>query len=148
MFITQTFYAYSESTFHIWTYRDDAFFDFTGIKVPVMIQYSLISGRIVPYFNGGVSFLGIIRKKYLHIRETETYLSHEINTSDDSDLTFYPGEIAGLLGAGIKIKITGNLKLNLQGRIELGHGLFKSGAESREYSQYSLQPTILLGVSF
>ena len=147
LFIRQTFYSYGESSYGVEKYKDDAFFDFTGMKIPVMIQYSFTSGGLVPYLNGGISFLGFIKKNYLHIRETESY-GYEINTTEDNDMQFHPGELTGLLGAGIRLKITNNLKIDLQGRIELGSGLFKPGTELREYSQHSLQPTVLLGVSF
>lgn len=147
LFIRQTFYSYSESSFQVQKYKDDAFFDFTGIKIPVMIQYSFTSGKIVPYLNGGISCLGILQNNYNHIRETESY-GNEIDTNEDNDMQFQTVELTGLLGAGIKLKITNSLRIDLKGRIELGNGIFKPITGLKEFSQYSLQPTLLLGIFF
>ena len=68
LFVRQTFYSYSESSYGVQEFKDDAFFDFTGMKIPVVIQYAFTSGGIVPYLNGGISCMGFIKKNYLHIK--------------------------------------------------------------------------------
>ncbi|MBG0858456.1 MAG: outer membrane beta-barrel protein [Bacteroidales bacterium] len=147
MFLKQNFYSYREYSIQTQILRDDAFFDFTGIKIPVMLQYSFPSGRIIPYLNIGASYMLLIRKNYLHIRETETY-NHDIYTSEDSDMTFHFGEPAVVVGTGVKIRITGNLKLNIQGRFEMGKGLFNSATALFNYSQFSIQPTFMVGIAY
>ncbi len=148
LFIKQTFYSYSESEgFGTQIYRDDAFFDFTGIRIPLLISHSLSSGNIKPYINEGIALTGFLSKKYIHIRETEIY-STEITTREDSDLKYLPGELTLLLGTGIKFKISGRLEADIQGRIELGHGLLYPGKEADKPKQYSVQPAFLVGISF
>jgi len=147
LFLKQNFYSYSEYSIASYTYRDDAFFDFTGIKLPIMLQYSFTSGRLIPYVNAGISYLAFIQKNYLHIRETESY-SHDITTDEDSDMPFYFGEASAVCGAGLKIRIISNIKLNIQGRIEIGRGLFNAETPLKSYKQFSIQPTFLAGITF
>lgn len=146
MFLKQNFYSYNESTFSMQTKKDDVFFDFTGIKVPVMFQYLFTTGRTRPYFNVGASCMKTIQKNYLHIAELESY-SHEIITSEDRDINISPFELTGLIGGGLKIRLNGNLKLNIQGLIEVGPGLLKPEKIVNSFKQYSLQPSIIIGIS-
>jgi hypothetical protein len=155
MFTKQTFYSYSEEagSYPATIYRDDAFFGFTGIKLPLLVQYSLSSHKIIPYFNAGVSYTPYINRYYLHIREIEN-TSHVITTTEDNKISCNKDEITGILGAGFKLRILKNIKLNVQGRVELGNGLLKENP-NLNYSQHSLesnihsiQSTLLIGISF
>ena len=153
MFLKQTFYSYSEKTTSNYIYRDDAFFEFTGLRLPLLLQYSFTSHGIIPYLNAGVSYTFFINKNYLHIRETECLLyGHDILTNEYNDISFNAGEISGLLGAGLKIRIVNNIKLNFQGRIEFGQGIFENNDDSKsdvyKFNQYSFQPTFLVGITF
>ncbi|NLN30915.1 MAG: hypothetical protein GX158_06755 [Bacteroidales bacterium] len=148
IFLKQSFYSYSETPGQTTIMnRDDAFFGFTGIRIPLLLRYHLSSAGIRPYINGGIALTGFISKKYVHIQETETY-GNIILTSEDSELKNLPGEITGLLGTGIKIKIMHGLEAEIQGRIEVGHGLLNSGADREKLKQYSVQPAFLIGINF
>jgi len=148
MFLKQNFYTYNEWKELISkTVRDDAFFDFTGINLPLMLQYSFTSGRIIPYLNAGLSCTTFIRKNYLHIRETESS-SSIIVTNEDSNLHIGPGEIGGLVGVGLKLRLINSIHLNLQGRIVIGNGLFDNSSEPIIDKQHSIQPTFLVGINF
>jgi hypothetical protein len=150
MFTKQTFYSYSEEagSSDISFVRDDAFFEFTGIKLPLLIQYSLTSHRIIPYFNAGVSYTPNFKINYLHIREIED-VNYNITTTEDNDFLFKKGEITGILGTGFKVRLANKTKLNVQGRIELGSGLFRGNpGVTVTYIQYSIQSTFLIGITF
>jgi hypothetical protein len=148
IFIKQTFYSYSEEarSFPASLYRDDAFFEFTGIKLPLLVQYSLASHKITPYINAGVSYTPYFKRYYLHIREEEN-TNHVITTTEDNDIPCKKGEITGILGAGLKLRALNSIKLNVQGRIELGNGLFKENPNMK-YSLHSIQSTFLIGITF
>jgi len=47
-----------------------------------------------------------------------------------------------------KIKIMHGLEAEIQGRIEVGHGLLNSGADREKLKQYSVQPSFLIGINF
>jgi len=148
MFMKQNFYSYSENAKGVTLQRDDAFFEFTGIKLPLMLQYSFSSGKIIPYVNGGFSYQAFIRKDYDHIRESENY-NHEIFISVDHNLNFYRGEIAGALGTGLKIRLMNDIKLSIQGRMEIGPGFFNPEEDGyKNFNQISLQPTFMVGIMF
>lgn len=149
LYLRQTFYAYSEripSSFQI--VRDDAFFDFTGIKLPLLFKYSFNSGKISPFISGGFSTQVFIDGNYLHIMETEYTNTNEINTSEDTYFTINPFEISSVCAAGLRLRFMNNTILDIQGRVEFGTGLFDESEDVKEYRQHSLQPSMLIGFSF
>jgi hypothetical protein len=147
-FLKQNFYAYSEETEIFTLYRHDFFFDFSGIKLSPMLQYSFTSGKLVPYMTAGLSYMTYIQKNYLHILET-IHSNNEVFTSESNTMDFNSGEFAGLLGAGIKLRLLNNINLNIQGRMEVGQGLFTGQIKKiASYSQLSLQPTLMVGITF
>ncbi|MFH0843069.1 MAG: hypothetical protein V1903_10655 [Bacteroidota bacterium] len=144
LFLKQNFYAYSESTESYLLIRDDAFFEFTGVKLPVLLQYSFMSGKIAPFGSAGLSAQKLIQNSYLHIHEVENINTHEISTAEDNNLTFKPLDISFIYTIGAKIRLVNNLVLNVQGLVEMGQGLFNLSS----VRQSSLQTTVLVGISF
>jgi hypothetical protein len=146
----QTFYTYSEwKDFH-GTIRSDAFYDFTAVKAPVMFRYSPLTGKkFVPYISAGIAFQYLLDHNFRNIEEIENN-SHEISTYEYENFTFNPREITALAGIGVKTRLYNNIFLNLQGRVEYGGGLFKDPSVTSEpmFKQNSIQPFILLGVTF
>ena len=101
----QNFYCHGERTSISGDIsKDNAFFNFTGIKAPVLLQYSITGSRIVPYFNAGIAYQIFIDNNYHHTVETENTL-HEINTSEDNKYHFMAGEISAIGGIRNKNKI-------------------------------------------
>jgi hypothetical protein len=155
LYNNQSFYSYSERTGNAGsTIRDDAWFSFTGIKMPVLFQYSITGGRFVPYFNAGAAYQYFIKTDYLHNAESES-TSHEITTSEDQNMTFKKGEFTGVCGLGVRTRIFTTLNLHLQVMVEAGQGLFvnqlpedANGRQNKPYVQNSLQTTVLLGITF
>jgi hypothetical protein len=151
----QTFYVYSEYnryneylSEYNGIFRNDAFYDFTAVKVPLMLRYSLSGNRFVPYANAGVAFQYVIDHNFRHIEEFENS-SHEVSTNEYEDFTFNPQEISVLAGIGVRTRLFNDIFLNLQGRIEYGSGIFKITSEYIDsFKQYSIQPSILLSVTF
>jgi hypothetical protein len=120
----QSFYSYSErSNSSGGTTRDDAYFDFSGIKVPVLFQYSLTGGRFVPYVNAGMAYQYFIDTDYLHVAEAENAW-HDITTWEDSNMLFKTGELTAAGGFGVRTRIFNNLNLHLMLMLEYGKGLF------------------------
>jgi hypothetical protein len=152
----QSFYSYSERTGNAGSkIRDDAWFSFTGIKMPVLFQYSFTGGRVVPYFNAGAAYQFFLNTDYRHVAETESTISHEITTSEDQNMTFNKGELTGAGGLGVRTRIFTKLNLHLQCMVEAGKGLFVNellndvnARKNKPYVQNSFQTTVLLGITF
>ena len=155
LYTNQSFYCYGERANNAGGItRDDANFSFTGIKIPVLFQYSLTGGRIVPYLNAGVAYQYLIRTDYMHNAEIENTL-HEISTYEDSNMLFRAGEITGLAGLGIRTRMFNNLNLHLMFLFEAGQGLFLNTdptdtnyRTNKPYVQNSLQSSMLIGITF
>ena len=145
LILKQEFYSYFEGQPSGVIVREDSFYGFTAIKVPLQFQYSFSSGKLVPYLSAGASVTRFITSNYHHIKEIE-YSTHEISTLEDSNMKFRGQEICGVISAGIRMRIKGFTNLNIQGQFEIGNGLFQT--EKFQYIQNSIQPTILIGFIF
>ena len=152
---SKSFYCYSERENHAGgTTRDDAWFSFKGIKLPVLAQYSITGGRIVPYFNLGAAYQYFIKSEYLHNAEIENGM-HEITTVQDQNMLFKTGELSGVAGLGARIRIRGTANLHLSYMFEYGGGFFQnvnitdsSNRKNDPYVEHSIQSTLLLGITF
>jgi hypothetical protein len=144
----QTFYSYSEKTESFIFIRDDAFYEFTALKVPLMFQYSLGGMRVVPFVNGGVGAMVLLQDDYIHIRESEweNYGKPAVYITEDRKLTFAPYELSGIAGAGIKLRLINTINLRIEGRIEFGAGPLQN--DNSVFKQSSTQQSVLLGISF
>lgn len=156
LYTGQTFYNYEEKKINSSIHRNDAFFDFKAIKVPVLFQYSFTGKRVVPFVNAGVAYQSYLSGNYYHIEEIETSYN-DINTYDDKDLIFKKNELSCIAGFGVRTRLSGNLKLNLLTRVEYGSGVFintfpendfGTASYRKPYLQNSLQYSILIGLSF
>jgi hypothetical protein len=148
LYLKQTFYSYDEGSDYRGFIRNDVFFDFTGIKAPLLMQYSLTGKKLVPYFNAGIAYQYMARHSFLHIEEVENSL-HEINTNEYEDFHFKSGEISAVGGLGVRLRLSNGINLNCQGRAELGSGLFVNTKNNViQFKQNSIQSTILLGITF
>lgn len=153
LYINQTFYCYKEEILKNSSIsRYDAFFNFTGIKVPVLFQYSLTGSRIIPYINAGFAYQYNISKDYLQIKEVENTL-REIKTYEIRDLAVQAGEATVVTGIGLRTRMFNSLNLNIQGRFEIGTGFIeradeKSYHNTKPFKEQSMQATILLGITF
>jgi hypothetical protein len=150
LYLHQDFYTYSERKLINYNYsRDDAFYNFTAIKMPLLLQYSFTGKRIIPYFNGGITGMYFFNTGYRHISEVEEVYLNNIRIYEDNDMKFNIGEISATISAGVKIRVVNNAVLNIEGRFEFGTGLFnKLYPEIGSFNQYSIQPSILIGFSF
>jgi hypothetical protein len=150
IYLHQNFYSYGErSVPEIRYFTDDVYFEFSAFKLPLFLQYSFTGNRVVPYLNGGISGMFLIGKKYLHVTDIRNYGDDDIFTLEDSYMNLNFFELTAALGAGMKIRITGNTILNIEGRFEFGKGIFNnSTTDNISFKQYSLQPSILIGVNF
>jgi hypothetical protein len=154
-YTSQNFYCYEEYkdvTFN----RNEAFFDFTTIKAPFLLQYSVPGRRLVPFANAGVAYHYILSSNYRHIEEKENYFN-VISTYEDNDFKFKQGEISAVAGIGARFRLMNNIGLNFQTRFEYGSGLFINSftgeqfgkaSYSKPYKQNSIQMNILLGLTF
>jgi hypothetical protein len=155
LYNSQDFYSYSERENTVGGItRDDAWFSFKGIKVPMVFQYSLTGGRIVPSINAGAAYQFLIQSDYLHIAEIENTF-HEIFTYEDSNMLFKSGELTFVAGAGAKIRISGKMNLHLRYMLEAGKGIFINTDPTDinyngnvPYVQKSFQSTFMLGITF
>jgi len=151
----QTFYSYEENIHgNIYTDRSDFNFEFTGIKMPVLFQYSFTGARIVPYINAGFAYQFILNQDYLQTKEREYLPLKEVTTSEYRNMELRSGEISGLGGLGLRTRIFNNLSIHFQARAEIGSGILVRIKEDGSYyegdpfDQKSLQTTFLLGITF
>jgi hypothetical protein len=133
--------------------RNDAIFDFTGIKVPVLFQYSFTGGKIVPFVNGGFAYQRFTKKSFLQISEVENTTSHEVRTYVFKTFVVPDGEISAIAGLGLRTRIFNNINLFVQGRIEVGQGALQksndySTSSEKPFKHNSIQSTLLLGIAF
>jgi hypothetical protein len=148
LYFKQTFYAYSEFTDFRGLVRNDAFYDFTGVKIPLLFQYSMTGMKFVPFVNGGVVYEQFVKHNFQHIAEVENS-QHEVSTYEYNDFKFKKWESNLVCGLGVKTRLLNNISVSLQGRVEYGHGLFiSSSLNLTDFKQNSIQTTFLLGVTF
>lgn len=149
LYLRQTFYIYEEKPISSGgTKRDDIFFNFRGIKLPVMLQYSLTGKRIIPYFNAGVAFNLLLQKDYFRIEEIERP-NNEVFTTEYRDYGMLPYEVSGSAGFGIRSRMKNNFILNIQGRVEYGTGIISPTQYfERLFKQNSIQANLLIGLTF
>ncbi|MFN8241436.1 MAG: hypothetical protein U0X39_11905 [Bacteroidales bacterium] len=149
LYIRQTFYSYSTKLLYSGNLeRHDAFFDFSAVRMPLLFQYSLNGARVIPYFNAGASATYYFGGNYRHIEELEN-IYNEIIITEDRDLFIRPFEFCMTGGAGLRIRLVNTMTLNIEGRFEYGSGLFKyQDPINNTFAQHSLQPSILIGLTF
>jgi hypothetical protein len=155
LYTKQTFYSYGKRPNNVvGTTIDDVNFGFTGIKLPLLLQYSITGKRIIPYVNAGVAYQFFIDNNYSHIAEEENFY-HEIHTTVNNDIKFKKGELTAIGGIGLRTRIFNDLLLNISGRAEYGKGIFNNDGRTQElivkrkpFLESSLQFTFLLGITF
>ena len=147
--LRHSFYSYTETETEIGNLiRNDAFFNFSAVKIPLFLKYSLGGSTFIPYINGGFTGTYLLKKNYYHISETETP-NHNIYTSEDNNMIFKKLEIGFSAGAGVKIGILNNMFIVVESRIESGNGIFDMEyPRPNSFRQRSLQPILLLGLQF
>lgn len=147
LYHNQTFYSFAEeiNIYDRFT-KNDAFFNYKALKVPLMLRYTFSERRIKPFVNAGFAGTFFLQSKYLHICEKESYHGTSIEINEDSELIFKPYEISGLAGTGINFRAVNTINLRLEARIEFGSGIFSN--KDKSFFQYSLQQTLLLGIVF
>jgi len=146
----QIFYCYNETQNSLSVFsRDDAFFNFTGVKFPVLLQYAITGKRIVPYINGGGACQLLINSDYRHINELEDLPFKSVFINEDRNLKFKSKEITAICGLGARTRIFNNYNLFIEVRAEAGSGLFDKTYENITlFKQKSFQPSFLLGITF
>jgi ribosomal protein L27 len=155
LFNSQDFYCYSERENNVGGItRDETNFSFSGLKFPILFQYSLTGGRIVPYVNAGVAYQYFLSTDYHHVAEQENTF-HEIFTYHDSNMLFKSGELTGAGGLGVRTRIFSSINIHLMYMFEYGKGLFintdptdTNNRKNDPYVENSLQSTFMLGITF
>ncbi len=154
LYTEQTFYVYDERVNNQgYTVRNDVFFNFSGIKMPLLLQYSVSGHRLMPFVNAGCSYQIQLDKGYNNTEEIVNTDLHEVRTSENRDLIFLNYEVTAILGGGIRARVLNSLNLHIEGRIEMGSGLFNKSSQSlfageKPFKQSSLQAGLLLGITF
>lgn len=147
-----SFYGYQEEMKLEGLSRNDAHIKFTGIKVPVMFQYSFTGNKLVPFINAGFAYEMISNKYYFHDEEIETP-ANNILTYSDSNMDLKSGALSGLAGFGVRTRIFNNIKLQVQGRVEYGQGIMHQDYDTlnngeRPFTQNAMQASLLIGLTF
>jgi hypothetical protein len=143
------FYSYTERDFQFENIsRDDVHFGFTGITLPVLVQYSFTGRKLIPFISAGISATGILKPDYYRVQEEEYPSRGAIMTTEYRDKLFLTDAISGLAGAGIKFRSKTNNWISLQGRVSYGQGLFRISDSLKSFKQHSLQASLLAGFTF
>lgn len=147
LYHNQTFYTFSEQLDYNGRFtKNDAFFDYKALKVPVMLRYSLTNMRIKPFVSAGLAGTFFLKSNYLHISEKEDYFGTSVEINEDSKLVFKPYELSAVAGAGLNFRVVNTVNLRLEGRFEFGSGIFST--EDQPFKQHSIQQTVLIGIVF
>jgi hypothetical protein len=155
LYTKQTFYSYGIRPNNVGgTTIDDANFGFTGVKLPLLLQYSITGRRIIPYVSTGVAYQLFIDNNYSHIAEEENSY-HEISTTADNNIKFKKGELTAIGGIGLRTRLFNDLLLNISGRAEYGKGVFNNEGRIQElivkkkpFLESSMQFTFIIGITF
>jgi hypothetical protein len=144
----QSLYSYDEQDLLFSTkIRNEAFIDFTTFKIPILLQYNFNRKNAIPYFNFGISSMFFFNKKYLQINEKETHSS--IFISESNSLEYKPAEMSLAIGTGLKRRLTGDILLNAEGRVEAGLGVFsQKNDEGKSFKEHSFQASVMIGIIF
>lgn len=150
LFLKQTFYSYNKEILpRSIISTDDAFFDFSALRLPFLLQYSLSGSNYRPFLNLGLTGSWFMQRNYLHINERQSTYDKSIFTTVSKDLEIRNIEMSFCAGGGIKFKIAENLHLNVEARVEVGSGLFKIPEDEKlTVSQYSIQSGIFTAITF
>ncbi|HLN55731.1 MAG TPA: hypothetical protein VK207_07050 [Bacteroidales bacterium] len=147
LYHNQTFYSFSEELDYNGHFtKNDAFFDYKAVKVPVLLKYTFSNKRIKPFVSGGLAGTFFLQSDYLHIIEDEDYFGTSIEINEDRQLAFKPYELSAVAGAGINFRFVNTVNLRLEGRLEYGTGIFST--EGLPFKQHSVQQSVLLGIVF
>lgn len=156
LYTSQNFYFYKERILTV-TRRnsvDDVFFNFSAVKFPVLLQYSLTGHRMVPFVNAGIAFQYFRKSDYIHYQLAQNYFD-EYEPHELREFAFNKTEFSTVGGIGVRARISGNINLNLQLRVEKGNGMFVNRRDDlpdyikkRPYIQSSFQSVFLFGISF
>jgi hypothetical protein len=155
LYNSHKFYSYSQKD-NVFggTVRDDSWFSFTGVKIPVSVQYSITGSRLVPYVSLGAAYQLFLSKSYLHSSEIENSM-HEISTYVDQYMKLKSSEVTAIGGVGCRLRITGKVNLHLMCMFEYGKGFFENKFNDEfntrradPFITSSLQPSVLMGLTF
>jgi hypothetical protein len=155
LFMQHSFYSYSErDNVYGGITRDDAWYKLTGLKLPVMIQYSLTGNRIVPYAGLGAAGQYFLSTSYRHIAEMET-IAHVVNTTEDQDMIFKKWELTGVACVGARIRMVGKTNLGLTYMFDTGKGFFLNTNYYKDYSRKddpfninAIQHSVVMSLTF
>ena len=128
------------------TVRSYTSFSYTGIKVPVMLNFNFPGKKINGFARGGVAFSFLPEGSYLRKNETE-YINDIVRVGFDRSISLLTSESSVLLGGGIQYSITPTRAFSLELRGELGGGIFKSEV-FEGFKQNSQVISFLIGYSF
>jgi hypothetical protein len=119
---------------------------FTGLKVPVMINFNFPGKKINGFARSGLAFSFLNEGSYLRKNETE-YINDIVRVEFDQSLSFLNFEPSILLSGGLQYSITPTRALSMELRGEFGDGIFRSEVFAK-FRQNSQVFSLLIGYSF
>jgi hypothetical protein len=128
------------------TVRRYTSFSYSGIKVPVMINFNFPGKKINGFARSGLAYTLLTEGSYLRKNETE-YTDDVVRVEFDRSLSLLSSETSILLGGGIQYSITPTRVFSLELRSEFGQGIFKSEVFDK-FNQNSQVFSLLIGYSF
>ena len=137
MFFRSNVYMYYESSDWQGISRSDVNIDFTGIKVPLMLQARLMKGNLRPYVNAGVNFVFNLKKDYTREGEIENAL-HEVRMFTDNSMVLNKTIIGGIAGVGFRKEFNPRQNLFVEARGEYGSGIFTRGGMHQKTITFSI----------
>jgi hypothetical protein len=122
-YLADSYYAYSEHSDGVSTFRDDIMIDFSEIQVPLALRFTFGNRSIRPYFKAGLYKSFLIDRAYR--RESEE--QHGVSVYTDSYEDFELHNVLGLVGgAGIQFKLGKARLLSIEGIYTRGSQVLKS----------------------
>jgi len=120
------------------------------VEVPILVKYSFLSGPAKPFLYAGASFSSLLeawnRFDVEFVAETEPDVA-QLTEMEDS---FKKTELAGVLGAGIDIKVP-KVTVSLEGRYHLGLTNLATAVFTADTQITSLKHkgfSVLVGIGF
>jgi hypothetical protein len=116
-------YIYNESTDYQGISRSDINFGFTGIKIPLFVQFTFLKGKYLPFFNIGGYHVLNLGAQYTREGEIES-TTHVVRPFADNSITISKSCFGAMVGAGVKIKLNPMKSVFIELRAEKGTGVF------------------------
>lgn len=127
-------------------YREDVFISREYLRFPVLLRYTYPKGSLRPFAGVGVRLDVALSGDSRAIQERE--LSNRVTTSEKPAVATRGGELGGVAGAGLELRLAKRYRLQAELRGSLGNGLVQKPTLPENYTARTTIWTLQVGLGF